>query len=286
MRIFQNGEDEMLNFSVNTNMSAITALHSLNTSEMRAAEISKRISTGKMVADVRDNGAIWSIAQTQRSEVASLGRVIQSLNRGSSVIDPALAAADTISDMLIQMKEKALAAADGTLDSVSRQAINEDFKGLRDNIEKILSNAEFNNVNLVDGSTSSHSALSDESGGSITVQGEDLSLGGGILTMAATASLGTQTLSNALISEIDSSIENLSLAMTRLSAGQRRFDQQSDMLLRHQEAVQRGIGNLVDADMARESARFQAEQTRLQLRQEGLAIANRSTQVVLALFQS
>lgn len=276
----------MVNFSINTNVSAITALHSLNQSDMIITETSKRISTGKAVADVRDNGAIWSIAQTQRAEVASLGRVIQSLDRGKSSLEPALAAAETISNMLIDMKEKALAATDESLDASSRDAINEDFKALRDNITKILNNAEFNNVNLVNGSTTAYSALSDDDGGSITVQGEDLSLGGSIITIGASDDLSTQTLSAGLISGIESSIENLSLAMTRLSAGHKRFDLQAEMLNRYQDSLVAGIGNLVDADISREASKLEAERAKQQLRQQGLSIANNSQQVILSLFRN
>ncbi len=78
-----------------------------------------RINTGKKVNNAKDNGAIWAIAQNQRATSSSLNSVMASLQRGQSTVDVALSAGESISDLLVTMKDKALAAADVTLDTAS-----------------------------------------------------------------------------------------------------------------------------------------------------------------------
>src|SRR5918997_562997 len=114
--------------SVNTNIGAMVALQNLNATNSELAIVQARINTGRKVNSAKDNGAIWAIAQKQRSESQALNAVKESLQRGQSTVDVAIAAGESISDLLLQMKEKALAATDRTLDSNSRIALNDDFK--------------------------------------------------------------------------------------------------------------------------------------------------------------
>jgi len=100
----------MLSNSVNTNVGALVALQNLNATNMELSQTQSRINTGKKVATAKDNGAIWAIAQTQRGNSQALNAVRDSLDRGRSTIDVAVAAGESVSDLLNQMKEKALAA--------------------------------------------------------------------------------------------------------------------------------------------------------------------------------
>jgi flagellin len=108
--------------SVNTNTGAMVALQNLNTTNSQLATVQNRINTGMKVASAKDNGAVWAIAQGMRSESNSLNAVKDSLSRGQSTIDVAMAAGESISDLLTQMKEKSLAASDTSLDTTSRAA--------------------------------------------------------------------------------------------------------------------------------------------------------------------
>ena len=173
----------MISNSVNTNVGAMIALQNLNATNMDLATTQSRINTGKKVASAKDNGAIWAIAQGQRAEVQSLGAVKQSLDRANSAIDVAMSAGETVSDLLVQMKEKALAASDSSLDATSLAALNEDFKSLRDQITKVVANASFNGSNLLDGSVTSIAPLANADASSVlTVAAENLSLAGGNVT--------------------------------------------------------------------------------------------------------
>ena len=142
-----------MSFSVNTNNAANTALQYLTQTQGQLNQTQSAINSGLKVANARDDGAIYAIAQNQRGAVAGYSAVLNSLNNATSSVDVALSAGQSISDLLIQMKAKALSAADPSLDTASRQAINANFTALRDQITTIVKNASFNGFNLVNGST-------------------------------------------------------------------------------------------------------------------------------------
>ena len=120
--------------SVNTNVGALVALQNLNATNRELATTQTRINTGLRVASAKDNGAIWAIAQNQRAASQSLNSVKESLQRGQSTVEVAISAGESISDLLLQMKEKALASADTGLDTESRKALSDEYKSLRSQI--------------------------------------------------------------------------------------------------------------------------------------------------------
>src|ERR1700722_18109469 len=215
----QNGVTTM-SFSVNTNAGAMTALQYLNQTQGQLNQTQSAINSGLKVASAKDDGAIYAIAQNQRGAVAGYQSVINSLNNGSSAIDVALSAGQSISDLLIQMKQKALSAADPSLDTASRQAMNANFTALRDQISTIVKNAVFNGFNLVDGSTNQVSALASADGTRrITTAAQNLSLSGAIVTITSTATISTQAKASSLIATIQASLTNVDSALAKLSAG-------------------------------------------------------------------
>jgi flagellin len=275
-----------MSFSVNTNAGALTALQYLAQTQGQLNQTQKAINSGLKVADARDDGAIYAIAQDQRASVAGYQSVISSLNNGSSAIDVALSAGQSISDLLIQLKSKALAAADSSLDTASRQALNADFTALRDQITTIVKNAVFNNFNLVDGSTTKVMALASSDGTRhVTTLSQNLSLSGVIVTLTSTATLSTQTKASALIGTLQSSLTNVNSALAKLSAGAAKFSIQASFTQKLADTITTGIGNLVDANMADESAMLQSLQVKQQLGVQALAIANQSPQTILSLFK-
>ncbi|MFT4075434.1 MAG: flagellin [Asticcacaulis sp.] len=276
----------MLNNSVNTNTGAMVALQNLNKTNSDITTTQNRISTGLKVASAKDDGATWSIAQNQRSSVSSMDAVKDSLNRATSTVDVALSAGESISDMLTQMKEKALAASDTSLDTTSREALNTDFESLRDQITKTIENASFNGINLLDGSMSGLEALANADGDSrLTVAAQKLSLGGSIVTLDSTSGFATSSSASALLTTIDESINNVSAALSKLGTSSKALDAHLSFVGKLQDSVTAGIGNLVDADLAKESAKLQSLQTKQQLGVQALSIANKSPQTVLSLFQ-
>ena len=273
--------------SVNTNVGAMVALQNLAATQNSLSVTQARINTGLKIASAKDNGAIWAIAQNQRSTSQSLNAVKDSLQRASSTVDVALSAGESVSDLLLQMKEKALAASDVTLDTNSRTALNDDFKSLRDQIAKVVANADFNGANMVKASGDQIQALANSDGSSvISVAAQDLSLGGSALSgIGATASIGTQTLANSMISTVDSAITSVSTALAKLGTGSKALQSHVTFVGKLQDTLDAGIGNLVDADLAKESAKLQALQTKQQLGIQALAIANQSSSILLSLFR-
>ena len=275
-----------MTLSVNTNAGAMIALQNLNSTSSSLQQTQNIISTGLKVASAKDDGATYAIAQSQRATVSSLDAVKDSLNRASSSVDVAMSAGDSITDMLTQMKEKALAASDTSLDTTSREALNTDFQSLRDQITKTITNASFNGINLLDGSLPNLQALANAQGSSrLTVTSENMSLGGTIVTVATTASFATATSASNLLSTLDTSINNVSSALAQLGTSSKAIDNHATFIGKLQDSIQAGIGNLVDADMAKESAQLQALQTKQQLGVQALSIANQAPQVALSLFK-
>ena len=273
--------------SVNTNVGAMIALQNLSQTNSELGMVQNRINTGKKVNSAKDNGAIWAIAQNQRAEMGALNAVKDSLQRGQSTVDVAMAAGESISDLLLQMKEKALAATDETLTSASRDALAEDFDSIRDQITSVIENAQFNGANLLDGSlTGGYKALASADGTStIDVGDEDMSLSGSIVTLGAADSIGTTSDASAALTAVDSSIANVSAALARMGTSSKALGTHLTFVGKLQDSLEAGVGNLVDADLAKESARLTALQTKQQLGVQALSIANSSTSMLLGLFR-
>jgi len=275
-----------MTFSVNTNAGALTALQYLSATQGALAKTQSAINSGLKVASARDNGAIYAIAQNQRGAVAGYQSVINSINNATSSVDVALSAGQSISDLLIQLKQKALSAADASLDTASRQALNSDFTALRDQISTIVKNAVFNGFNLVDGSTTQITALASADGARrITTSAQNMSLDGTIVTLASTATISTQAKASTLVSTIQSSLTNVNSALAKLSAGAAKFSIQATFAQNLSDTLTIGIGHLVDANMAEESASLQSLQVKQQLGIQALSIANQAPQTILGLFQ-
>jgi len=272
--------------SVNTNTGAMVALQYLNQTQAQLSQTQSAINSGMKVASAKDDGAVYAIAQNMRGDVAGYSAVQDSLNRGMSTIDVAMSAGQSISDLLVEMKSKALAASDTSLDTASRQAMNQDFVALRDQISTIVKNAVFNGYNLVDGSTTQVTALASADGTRrITVSAEKMSLSGTIVTVKTTSTISTQSKASTMVAAIQASLTNVDAALAKLSSGSKKFSIQIDFAQKLSDALTAGIGNLVDANMANESAMLQSLQVKQQLGVQALSIANQAPQTILSLFR-
>jgi flagellin len=272
--------------TINTNSGAMVALQQLNMTNRDLEQVQSRITTGLAVSSAKDDGGKFAIAQKMRADVKAYEVVGGSLDLASSTVDVALAAGEAVSDILIEMKSKALAASDTSLDSASRSALNEDFKALRDQITKIVSNASFNGTNLINNSVTSISALANASGSStISISDENLSLGGGVVTLTATASMDSAGTAATLAGTISTSLNNLNSSLARLGTASKSVGIHKDFVGKLADSLTQGIGNLVDADLAKESARLQSLQVKQQLGVQALSIANSAPSTILGYFR-
>jgi len=283
--LYSKGDVKMA-FSVNTNAGAFIALQNLNSTSGQLSKTQNAINTGLKVSSAKDNAAVFAIAQNLRSDVGGLNAVKQSLDRAIGAADVALAAGGAVSDLLIEMKEKAVAAADSGLDTASRTALNDDFVQLRDQITSIVGNAEFNGTNAVkNGGDDIVGITNDTATTSITITAQDLSLTGSNVTLTAGSVIDTSTKAAAVVTALETSLSNVNSALSKLGSGAKRLEMQQSFVTKLSDSIETGIGNLVDADLAKESAKLQSLQVKQQLGIQALSIANQAPGTVLGLFR-
>ena len=398
--------------SVNTNYSAMVALQNLNFTNTELEGVQNKISTGLKISSARDNGAIYAIAEGQRSRVSSVAAVKDGIDRANSTIDVALAAGKSIGEILQKLKSKAVAAQADDLTADQRDALQADFASMRAQIDTIANSAQFNGANLASGNFNLNVLISDlggsvaattdgvqsvalasplsgsalviapaagdladgdlisfdltdstnlstfsieveltpnmtidqyveavnaSSGGKISasyddvlgqftylindtnfddlvigtsgvdastlgagvatavvssagtntmvVNGTDLTLGSAMFSTFATLDISTSAASATTASNaLEQAITDLNVTLASLGSQATALDAQQDFLTKLSDEIENGIGNLVDADLAKESAKLQSLQIKQQLGAQALSIANQAPQVILSLF--
>ena len=272
--------------SVHTNDAALIALQNLNATTSGLQDVQNRISTGLAINSAKDNASVWAIAQGQRADIGALSAVKMSLDRANSIAEAPATAGQTISDLLVQMKTKVVAAMDPSIDTASRTALDSDFKSILRQITQVIQNASFDGANMLNGSVSQIKFIANaDATGFITLSSQNLSLGGSIITVAATASLGTITFATSVLAQVATSISQTNQALGNLGSQTKEITNHNDFVQKLSDQLTTGVGNLVDADLAKESARLQALQVQQQLGTQALSIANQAPQVILSLFK-
>ena len=289
--------------TVNTNTGAMAALQALNATNKGLATVQSRINSGLNVSSTKDDSAAYTIAQKLRGDLGGLKAVTSSLSRAKSVTDVATAGAEQISDVVNQMKMLTRQSADAGIDEGSRAAYNKDFVALRNQITTIVNSSEFNGTNLLKTSGGTVSALQSlgnvSSGGTYTPdtltvanQGLDLpttetpSTGAGTGTLGMNSEIDTNDKARKMVDTLDTLTTSLSGKLSNLGSAARKIDSQMAFASKLSDTIEGGIGNLVDADLAKESARLQALQVKQQLGVQALSIANQAPQTITSLFRS
>lgn len=272
--------------SVNTNYGAMVALQNLNRTNVELESVQNRINSGLKVASAKDNGATFAIAQSMRGKVAGYGVAVNTVDKAMSTVDAAIAGGNAISDLLTQLKEKATAAKDVSLTTAQRAAYNADFTRLRDEIGHIVSNAEFNGANLIKASGSNAVAFANDTGSSlITVTAVSFALSGSTNTITTSSTVDTVTNATAALTRINASITNINKQLAIYGSASKALQKHKDFLNSLSDTLEAGIGNLVDADLAKDSAKLSSLQVKQQLGAQALSIANSSASVLLRFFQ-
>ncbi|MDB5425230.1 MAG: fljL [Phenylobacterium sp.] len=276
-----------MSLSVHTNKSALVALQNLNKTNSELEQVQGRINTGQSVNNASDNAAVWAIAQGQRSDIGALNSVKMSLDRARSIGEVSATAGETVSDLLVQLKEKVVASMDTSIDTSARTALDADFKSILRQITQTVQNAQFDGANLLDGSLPGNLKFlaNADANAFITLSKQTLSLGGSIITVAATASLGTITFATNILAQLSTSISLTNQALGNLGSQQKQIAGHATFVSKLTDVLTTGVGNLVDADLAKESARLQALQVQQQLGAQALSIANSAPQIILSLFK-
>ena len=275
-----------MTISVHTNKSALTALQNLNATTDKLTETQNRINTGLRINNAKENASVWAIAQGQRADIGALGAVTNSLNRATSIADVSLAAGATISDLLVELKAKVVAALDTSLDAASRGALDSDFKAILRQITQVVQNASFDGANIFSGTAGNIQFLANaEATSRLTLSTRTLALGGSNITIPATAGITTITIAATVLARLDASIANVNQALGNLGSQAKQIDAHLNFVSKLTDVLESGVGNLVDADLAKESARLQGLQVQQQLGAQALSIANSAPQIILQLFR-
>lgn len=270
--------------SIHTNTSAMIALQNLNRTNDQLAATQSRVNTGLKVQGARDNAAVWAVAQGQRADRGSLEAVTTSLNRATSIADVSLAAGEQISDILLELKQKATAAADPSASTATRTSYNDEFQALLSSIDSFANNAIFDGANILDGSaTTTLNFLASADGAEvIALDRQNLTVAG--LSLTGTT-LTSQANATTALAAVNAAITTSSARLAELGAQSKQIERHTTYVGKLSDALEAGIGNLVDADLAKESARLQALQVQQQLGVQALSIANQAPQVILSLFK-
>jgi flagellin len=232
--------------SINTNYGAMVAAQSLAATGRDLERVQNRVTTGLKIASAKDNGAIWAIATTQRANSKALDATINNLQRSQSVTDVGLAAGDTIIAALTEMKAIAAAIEAGG----TTTAYQNDYTALANEITAAVAAASF------DGTAA-------------------LTAPGATLNAAATATAAN----------VQTVLDAWSTTLQAVGTTAKSLERQITFNTKLQDALEAGAGNLVDADLAKESARLTAMQTKQQLGVQALSIASQSSGILLSLFR-
>lgn len=273
-----------MGLSVNTNVAAFIALQGVNKTTAELFEATNRVNTGFRVNGAKDNAAYFAIAQNLRADLSGLSAATDSINRASGAVDVALSALEGVQGLVVELKKKAVAAADAGLDQTSRNALIQEYNALSQQITDLVNSASFNGTNLISGSPANVSAIIDDSGTrTITVNGQSVD---GLITFTRNIASGTGAATiQAQLAQIDSSLTALTSLGSTFGSKAKQLDLQLAFNQKLSDTVEIGLGNLVNADLARENARVQALQIKQQLGLQALAIANQQPQSILSLFR-
>jgi flagellin len=271
--------------SILTNVGAMQALQSINSTNRSLAMTQNRISTGLRVESAKDNSSSWAIATAMRGDVAGFKAISENLALSTSSISVAREGAETIAALLNQVKEKVIQANGAGVDTAK---IQDDVDQLLLQIDSVANAAEFNGTNFIKATPDSANLLAsmDRSTGSLVVQtiavtGQDLTTAATGLNIPALSVTGGQ----ATLDSLEAAIATATDAAAQFGSVQTRLEIQSDFVTALGDALTAGVGSLVDANMEEEAARLSALQVQQQLGVQSLSIANSAPQSILALFR-
>ena len=270
--------------SVNTNLGAMTALQSLNRTNDALATVQKRVSTGVRVADAKDDGGAFAVAQSVRGDVAGLTAANEQLGGLKGIVDVTLNSLGQVSKTMVEVRTVLTRLADGTINDAQRDQYEQQYTQLRTQLERFIDDATYNGRTLLSTDPAAGGGdivtIRNEQGTTLTLAAFDgatdfvVDAAPADATAAQTAITGNWTDINKVIND----------AMNRLGADARYIDSQIGYNRDKLDAIEGGLGALIDADIAKEAARLQALQIRQQLGTQTLSITNQAPQALISLF--
>ena len=273
--------------SVNTNIGSQVALQSLNRTSDQLSVVQKRISTGFRVADAKDDGGAFAVAQSVRADVSGLTAANEQLGGTKGVLETTFAALGKVSESMVKVRETLTRLADGTINDSQRAQYEAQYTALRTQVGNFISDATYNGRTLLTTDTAAGggdiTAVRNEAGGTFTVAAID---GAGTLQVATApadaAAAQTALAAGGDFETVESAVAD---ALNQFGSDSSYIDSQIRYNKDKVDAMEGGLGALVDADLAKESAKLQSLQIRQQLGTQAMSIANQSPQTLLSLFR-
>ncbi|WP_376098680.1 flagellin [Roseomonas sp. CCTCC AB2023176] len=273
--------------SVNTNLGAQVALQSLNRTNDALAVTQKRVSTGYRVADAKDDGAAFAVAQTVRADVAGLTSANEQMGGVKGILDTTLASLNKVSNAMQEVRSVLVKLGDSALNATQRTQYEAQYSALRTQITNFISDATYNGRSLLTTATASGggdiATTRNEMGTTYTLTAVD---GSGSLVVAATPTDAASAVTALGASgDFATKMASINSALNTFGNDSKFLDSQIAYNKERLDAMDAGLGALVDADLAKEAARMQALQIRQQLGTQSLGIANQAPQTLLSLFR-
>lgn len=273
--------------SVNTNLGAQVALQSLNRTNDALSVTQKRVSTGYRVADAKDDGAAFAVAQQVRADIAGLTSANEQMGSVQGILDTTLSGLTKVSGTMTEIRGVLVKLADGTLSSSQRTQYQAQYDSLRTQVQNFIEDATYNGRTLLTTSTAA-------GGGDIaTTRNEQATLytlnavEGSTALVVDAAPTDAASAASALASTGDftSKMSAVNTALNTFGSNSKYLESQMSYNKEKLDSLETGLGALIDADLAKESAKLQALQIKQQLGTQALGIANQSPQGLLSLFR-
>jgi flagellin len=279
--------------SVNTNTGAMIALQSLNQTNQQLATVQKRVSTGYRVADASDDGAAYAVAQAVRSSVSALTSANQQLGNVQGLLSTTQSGLNNVSKTMASMRDVLVKLSDADVSGNTRTQYVQQYKSLLDNVKGFVQDASYNGKTLIGditGSTGTFSRVSvvrNEVGSTYGIGTFGGSALYGSIAFTTTQLSGASTV-GALITASGTFLTQMNAvgtALNNIGSASNYVNNQISYNSDKIDALNNGLGSLVDADLAKESAQLQALQIRQQLGTQALSLANQAPQTLLSLFK-
>lgn len=272
---------------LNNSTGVLATLRALQGASVDLSRSDARLASGLKVTSARDNVPAFHSSEIMRAQGSSLNAVTMSLSRAESISDTAIAGAEQVSDLLIEMQETVTAATGEDLTPEQRADWMNRFADQKRQIEAFIRNATFDDANILDGSKPQGVSFIADSEASVTLTlaGRNFLPGLDIVTIDAYHDLHNPQNAFEAKAALEQSIRNVGDQLTEMVAERKRIEAQKGFVGKLADALAAGVGRMVDADLAYESALIQALQVKQQLAVQSIGIVNAAPQTLLSLFR-
>lgn len=267
--------------SINTNSSIFSSLRGINSINNASSNTQNRVSTGLKVASALSNASNFAIGQGLRGELKGISALTQGLNQTNGAAQVAAAGATGLSNLSSDIRVKLVELSNGANTPEQTSILQNDLGALLNQAQGFVANSSFNGTNLLESGAADLNTIANDAGDTVTVSAQGAV--GDAVTALQGAIGGNPT--TVLQNEFAAFESALNTALGSLGADQRQISQQNDALQAISDATEEGLGNIVDADLGRESARLAAQSVQSQLSVQTFNIANNSQRGLLGLFR-